>query len=353
MRFRSPAIIAVVCLGATTAAFARGRKEVRLRIDLTTGSVTPLASPSLAATALTTPRAASLAASLLVASYDAGIVVVRTLEGKDQLKLAVGKLEYEWMPWSILQPGIFVFDWRERVLVPGSPETTRDVLRGVDLATGVELWRRETAGAAPVGDRRLVVNTGAGFDLVDSRTGKVDRHLALAGSGPKALAIAGGDTLIDTGQVLARVDAGGAIAWHADNLGTMVSVTPLAQPAARYLPDLRDPAAPLPATGAWLVVTESRLAVIDPVAGKVRWSTPSTSTSVLIDGTQIFTTDIAHDPMRSSATVKLIVRELTTGKTARELELVRHDYFFDTATAVVVAKRGNLVEVTSEFIVLD
>lgn len=351
MRSRSLAIIAiiaVVCLGATTA-FARARWEVHSRVDLATGTVTLLASPTLAATALTTPRQASA----LVTSEREGTVVVRTTGGQSQLELAVGKLEHEWMPWWIFQPGLFVFDWRERVLVPGRPETTRDVVRGVDLATGRELWRREAAGAAPVGDRRLVVRSGAGFDLVDSRTGKVERHLALAGSELQALAIAGGDALIDTGQVLARVDAAGAIAWHADHLGKVVSVTPLAQPAARYLPDLRNPAAPLPATGAWLVVSKSHLAVVEPVTGKVRWSTSSTSTSVLIDGPQLFTTDIARDPTRSSATVRLIVRELATGKAMRELELTRVDHFFDHGTAVVVAKRGDVVEVTSAFTVLD
>jgi hypothetical protein len=349
MRFRSSALIAVICLGATTAALARGRKEVRSRVDLTTGTVTVLAAPSPAATALTTPRAASV----LVASYDAGIVMVRTAGGQDQLKLAVGKLDYEWMPWSFFQPGLFVFDWRERTLVPGRPDTYRDVLHVVDLATGVELWRRDNLGAAPVGERRLVVITGAGFDLVDSRTGTVERHLALTGREPNALAIAGGDTLVDTGQVLARFDAAGAIAWRIDNLDTIVSVTPLGQPDARYLPDPRNPAAPLPASGAWVVVTASRIAVIDPVAGKLTWSVPSTSPSVLIDGTQIFTTDIARDPSKASATIKLIVRSLATGKVASSLLIVRNHNFFDTVTAVIVAKQGNLVDVTSELTVLD
>jgi hypothetical protein len=343
------AIVGVICLGATTAALARGRREVHSRVDLATGSVTPIASPSLPAAALTTPRAAAA----LVARHDAGVVAVRTASGKDRLTLAVGKYEHEWMPWWAFQPGLFVFDWRERVVVPGKPDAYRDVLRGVDLATGAELWRREAVAAAAVGARWLIVYSGTGFDVVDSRTGKVERRLALAGSEPGALAIAGGDTLVDTGQVLARFDASGTIAWRADGLGAIVSVVPLAQPAARYLPDPRHPAAPLPATGAWLVVTESRLAVLDPVTGKVRWSTPAASPSVLIDGTQLFATHVARHPTRSSATVTLVVRELATGKVTRELELVRYDHFFDTATAVVVAKRGNLVEVTSEFTVLD
>jgi hypothetical protein len=60
-----------------------------------------------------------------------------------------------------------------------------------------------------------------------------------------------------------------------------------------------------------------------------------------------------RDPTGSPATVKLIVRELATGKLARELAVLRHDHFFDKATAVVAARRGNLVDVTSEFVVLD
>ena len=343
------ALVAVLCLGATTAVLARGRREVHARVDLTTGTVTVLAAPPTAATALTTPRAASP----WVASYDAGVVTVRTAGGKDPLQLAVGKLAYEWMPWSAFQPGLFLFTWRERVVVPGKPDTYRDVLRAVDLATGAELWRRETAGAALVGDRRLAVHTGAGLDLLDSRTGKLERHLALAGGEPSALAIAGGETLIDTGQVLARLDAKGAVAWHIDHLGPLVSVTPLGQPAARYVPDPRNPAAPLPATGAWAVVTRSQLAVLDPVAGKLRWSAASSAASMLIDGTQILTAEIVRDPSGPSATVQLIVRELATGKRARELAVLRHDHFFDTATAAVVARRGNLVDVTSEFVILD
>jgi hypothetical protein len=328
---------------------ARSRHEIHTRVDLTTGTVTLLASPLLPATAPATPRAASS----LVASYQAGTIMVRTPTGMQVLELPVGSREHEWMPWSVFQPGLFVFDWRERVVVPGSPVSTRDVFRGIDLATGVELWRREAVGAAPLGDRRLVMRTATGFDQIDSWTGKVERRLALSGGAPNALAIAGGDTLIDTGRALARLDARGAIAWRVENLGAVVSVTPLAQPAARYLPDPRAPAAPLPATGTWLIVTRSQLAVIDPVAGKVHWRTPSTSPSVLIDGNQLFTTHIARSPTRSGAKVKLIVRELATGKATRELELVRHEHFFDTAIAVITAKRGNLVEVTSELTVLD
>jgi hypothetical protein len=41
--------------------------------------------------------------------------------------------------------------------------------------------------------------------------------------------------LIDTGDVLARIDARGVVAWHADNLGTIASVTQLAQPSARAI----------------------------------------------------------------------------------------------------------------------
>jgi outer membrane protein assembly factor BamB len=346
---RFAVLVAVVCVCVTTSALARSHRQIHSRVDLASGSVTTLEAPSLAATAVATPRAAAP----LTASDDAGVVVVRTAAGKDRLKLSVGKLQHEWMPWWTFQPGLFVFDWRERVLVPGGPETIRDVLRAVDLATGTELWRRETAGTAAIGDRRLVVRTPAGLELIDSRTGRVERPLTFTGEALQALAIAGGGTLIDTGQVLARLEADGTVAWQMNNLGTLLSVTPLSQPAARYVPDARAPAAPLPPTAAWLLVTSSRLAVIDPVAGKVRWSAASTSTSVLLDGAQLLAAEIKRAPARSSATVALIVRDLATGKVTRELALVRHDHFFDTATAAVVARRGNLVEATSEFIVLD
>jgi outer membrane protein assembly factor BamB len=352
MRARSLVLAAAVGLVAAATASARGRKQVHSGVDLATGAVTTLSAPSLPPAALTHPRTAAA----LTAIAEAGTVVLRTADGKDLRRIAAGNLEREWMPWSIFQPGLFVFDWRERVVVTGRPETTRDVVRAIDLATGAELWRRDADAAAPVGDRRLVLHAGAGFELVDSRTGKLVHGLALAGSGLQALAIAGGGALLDTGEVLARIDPAGTITWRAEHLGRIASVTPLAEPAARYLPDPvghAAPAAPLPATGAWLVATETRLAVLDPATGKLRWSVPATSPALLIDGRQLFTADIARDPRRSTATVKLIVRDLATGKPTRQLELVRHDQFFDTATAAVVAKQGNEIEVTSEFTILD
>jgi hypothetical protein len=233
MRFLQPALVAVLCLGATSAALARGRREVHSRVDLTTGTVTMLAAPSTAVTALTTPRAAAS----WVASDDAGVVTVRTAGGKDPLRLAVGKLAYEWMPWSAFQPGLFLFDWRERVVVPGKPDVPRRA-RAVDLATGAELAARTTGAAR----RRPPLCTGAGFDRRQPQEAR--RHLARRCGAQRPTA--GGETL----TMLARSSPGSM----APSPGTSTTSARWCRSlrSASWRRDIagsRHPAAPLPGDG--------------------------------------------------------------------------------------------------------
>jgi hypothetical protein len=94
------------------------------------------------------------------------------------------------------------------------------------------------------------------------------------------------------------------------------------------------------------------MARIDAVTGKLVWSRPSTGAIPLIEGKRIFTAEVSGD-IEHGATVKLVVRDVATGRTIRELEVARYRQFFDQASARVVASRGDIVEVTSEFIVLD
>ncbi len=350
---RVVAAVVVACLGAPAPAMARDLTTLRFRADLATDTARAITAPLLTPAALTTPRIATP----LGTSYDKGRVAVRTSAGANVVTLAVGKLDYEWMPWSILQPGILVFDWRERIVPRGNPESTRDVLRGIDLASGTERWRRNTAGAiaSAVGDHLFLLNTGTGtgFDLVDSRSGKTVRRVALAGNGPNTLAIAGGDTLIDTGAVLARADGQGVVGWQVPTRGAVGVIVPLASPATRYGPDARAPTAPLPTTSDWLVLAGAELLRIDPATGTIRWSVAATSTSLLVDGTEVCVADVARDPVTAIGTVTLVVRDLATGAAMHRVPLVRRTELFDSATAVVVARRGTDVEVTAEFFVLD
>jgi hypothetical protein len=330
---------------------ARGLDRFYLRVDLARGQVTSLASPSLPAHAVTTPRAPRP----LVTTYDKTAVIVRDAQGQTKLTLTVGKLDREWMPWSILQPGVLIFDWRERVFVPGKLETTRDVVRGVDLAGGQELWRRDTLGACAgaIGDHLLLLCTGHGsFDLVDSRTGGTLRALPLTGGCPAVLAIAGGDTLVDTGDNLARLDGRGALVWQSSTLGAVASITPLAQPTARYRWRDGDDA-PLPATGEWLLLTHTQIMRMDPTSSRVAWAKPSTTTDFVIDGGQIVESDISRSSSATSAQVKLVVRDLATGKVTQDLVVQQYTKFFDDASAAVLDKQGGVVELSTEFLVLD
>jgi hypothetical protein len=152
--------------------------------------------------------------------------------------------------------------------------------------------------------------------------------------------------------VLARVDNTGRILWQVDQLGFVSQITALAQPTTRFMFAAHERSAPLPATGAWIVLAGSRLGRIDAATGKVAWMKASTATSLLIDGTRMFTADVTGDLARG-ATVTLIVRDVATGRSIRELEVVHYHQFYDEARADVIALRGDVVEVASEFVVLD
>jgi outer membrane protein assembly factor BamB len=340
-------LLAIGVIAAT--AHARGLDRVHSQVDLATGKVTTIPAPALPGAQLTI----ATATNALVASYDrTGKVFVRTAHGHDKLSLSIGKHPTEWMPWSIVQPTVLVFAWRE--VSADLPLGRRDIIRGIDLDTGAEMWRRETHGGPGVGigDHLFVVDPGTGLELVDSRSGKVLRPFAIAGPTPGAIPIDGGDTLINVGSVLARVDTTGRIAWRIDQLMAVSSITSIAEPSTRFTFVVGPQSGPLAATGAWIVLAPSRMARIDAVTGKLVWSRPSTGAIPLIEGKRIFTAEVSGD-IEHGATVKLVVRDVATGRTIRELEVARYRQFFDQASARVVASRGDIVEVTSEFIVLD
>src|SRR5262245_16214753 len=148
-------VVALALLATPSLSDARDLQRIDSLVDLTDGTVKNAASPRLLPFK---QPATPLAKQALMAGYDKGTVFVRAPGAAKILELAVGKRENEWMPLSILQPGVFVFVWRE-TFPTRSGDGYRDILRSIDLETHRELWRRELGFASAFGDRYLLLDT--------------------------------------------------------------------------------------------------------------------------------------------------------------------------------------------------
>jgi outer membrane protein assembly factor BamB len=171
----------------------------------------------------------------------------------------------QWMAEQQLSPAL-----QEKLLaaVPNTIKTAKDAIVCLDLATGKQIWRFESAGL-PVGrnasstaaviDDRVYAVASTHLYCVDAETGKEIWKAPLTRKGPAASPlVVNGKVFIGAGSALAFDAATGALLWE--------------QKQAKG--DTGSPQWWQPETGApvLLFTTNNALLGLDPSTGEIQWS---------------------------------------------------------------------------------
>ena len=335
--------LALVC---EPEAHARSRDEFYFSIDLATGRVRSQARPRSAPAA--PPEGATSGASY---GQDGSVrLVERGPDGRPRvdLQLAVGDVETEWMPWSVVLDDWLVFAWCDVGTPAMSLPEPQHVWHGVDLKTGEVRWRRTMPahmppGAWRLGEHLIIIDTSAAVEIVDGRTGTTIRRLAKESHSFSVRAVSGGRALVEAGAHLHLLNAEGATEWQLVKQGELRHVLLVGATRARALDVMRP----------WVLKTTSHTYRIDPGTGAIAWAAESPS-----DGQPKIRAGRVYEAWRVSAPggkleVSLVERNLQNGKVLRRWPVQRWPAFTDQARADVIAASAGRVQVRTEFIVLD
>ncbi len=340
----------LACLGLPLVcepeAHARSRREHYFSIDLATGRVRSQERPTSAPAA--PPEVVASGASY---SQDGSVrLLERGPDGRPRvdLRLAIGDIETEWMPWSVVLDDWLVFAWYDIGTPAAHLPEPQHVWHGVDLKTSEVRWRRTMPvhmppGAWRLGDHLVIIDTAAAVEIVDGRTGTTVRRLAKDGESFSVRAVSGGRALVEAGAHLHLLNAAGATEWQVTKAGDLRHV--LLVKAAR--------ATVLDVTRPWLLKTTSHTYRLDPGTGTIAWAAESPS-----DGQPKILSGRMYEAWRVTAPddkleVSLVERNVQNGKVLRRWPVQQWTAFTDQARADVVAASAGRVQVRTEFIVLD
>jgi hypothetical protein len=337
---RSLAAVLVLAIGwlAAGPATARGRQRLAFRVELRTGTVTPIPDRDGALVPiLPPPRGDSRRAAT---HRDRTVILLEgdpAVPGERKIiwELPGGTQPNGFMPWSVVQDDTLVFAWREE----RRRGEYRELTRAYSIATRKLLWQRDdpyhdAPGAGALGPDHFVLDQDQEVLLLETRTGRVLRRLAKSEDFFAVSRPEDGKVWVEAGAVIECLDEKSArTLWKLPKMGKLISLDGLG--------------------GDWLVKTATHAYRIHG-DGAVVWSAPSDARSrPVIRGDRSFEGSLDGSRATKDVRILLRARDLGTGKVVREYLVASYPRFFDEGLVAALAARDGSVDVGAQFTVLD